>query len=258
MRLSVVLFSTFLAWSAYAAAPTKGEAVFRSNCAFCHGLAGEGGRGPNLATGRPTHGSTPDDIRKVISNGVPGTTMPSYRFEKDEMDAVVGHVMNLRQANRNGETEKVTGNVSQGQALYGRLGCANCHRIGEAGSIYGPELTRVGASRSHAYLRASIVEPSADVPPEWEGVTVTTKDGKRVNGVRINEDTFSVQLRDASQQFRSFRKDEVKEVVYPKGSLMPPYKQLKADELNDLLAYLDSLRGQAASSGLTDKGAAIK
>jgi hypothetical protein len=61
--------------------------------------------------------------------------------------------------------------------------------------------------------------------------------------VRANEDTFSVQLRDASQNFRMFQKDEAQQVTREAKSLMPVYSSLSKDDLQNLLAYLDSLRG---------------
>src|SRR6266851_2423319 len=73
--------------------------------------------------------------------------------------------------------------------VYQRSGCAACHRIGVEGSVFGPELSRIGAGRSAEYIRESILNPSADIPEGYAGVTVITKDGKRVIGVRINEDT---------------------------------------------------------------------
>ena len=114
---------------------------------------------------------------------------------------------------------------------------------GHGGSTYGPDLTRIGQARPAHYLRESITEPSADIPPQYEGVTVVTRQGTRVQGVRVNEDTFSVQLRDASQKFRSFVKEDVQEVTPVKQSLMPAYKQIPAADLDDLVAYLSSLRG---------------
>jgi putative heme-binding domain-containing protein len=115
--------------------------------------------------------------------------------------------------------------------------------VGSQGSVFGPELTRIGAGRSVEYTRESIVNPSADVPEEYAGVSVITRDGKRITGVRVNEDTFSVQLRDASQNFRMFQKDEVQQVTREEKSLMPVYSSLSKDDLQNLLAYLDSLRG---------------
>jgi hypothetical protein len=63
-------------------------------------------------------------------------------------------------------------------------------------------------------------------------------------GVRLNEDTFSIQVRDLSGNFRSYFRSELVEVVKQPGkSPMPSYKNaFTPDELNDVIAYLDSLR----------------
>ena len=81
-------------------------------------------------------------------------------------------------------------------------------RSAAEGSTYGPDLTRIGGARSVKYLEESIVDPSADIPADYQGVTVVTKEGSRVVGVRVNEDSFTVQLRLPSQEFRSFVKDD--------------------------------------------------
>ena len=220
-----------------------GKATFRSNCAFCHGLDGGGGRGAPLNRGRLVHGSTGDDIEGVIQNGVPGTNMPSFDFEKDDLAHLVAYVRSLAGAGT--PHAAVAGDAVMGREAYRKSGCAGCHRIGLEGSVFGPELTRVGAGRSPEYIRESILNPSADIPADYAGVTVLTRDGQRVTGVRVSEDTFTVQLRDASQNFRMFQKDEVQQVTYETKSLMPAYSSLGRDDLQNLLAYLDSLRGDA-------------
>jgi len=75
---------------------------------------------------------------------------------------------------------------------------------------------------------------------------VVTKAGRSITGVRINEDTFSIQIRDLSNQFHSFWKNELTDIVKePKRSIMPSYQSiLSAAELDDMLAYLESLRGR--------------
>ena len=219
-----------------------GKATFRSNCAFCHGLVGGGGRGPALNTGRFLHGSTDDDIKTLIRSGVPGTTMPSFEFEKDELSNLVAYVHSLSSGAQH-NTQPVPGNPVDGRKVYERSGCGGCHRIGNEGSVFGPDLTRIGAGRSPEYIRESLVNPSADIPEDYTGVTVVTRDGKRVTGVRINEDTFTVQLRDASQKFQMFEKNEVQKVISETKSLMPPYSSLSQGDLQNLLAYLDTLRG---------------
>lgn len=231
-----------------------GKATFRSNCAFCHGLVGGGGRGPVLNLGRFLHGSTDDDIKAVIQNGVPGTTMPSFEFEKDELANLVSYVRSLSGERSNSNSAQLRGNPVAGRKVYERNGCSGCHRIGNEGSVFGPELTRIGAGRSTEYIRESIVNPSADIPEDYAGVSVITRDGKKVSGVRINEDTFTVQLRDSSQNFQMFQKDEVQQVIHETKSMMPAYSSLSSEELQDLLAYLDTLGGDANAGVGVKKG----
>jgi putative heme-binding domain-containing protein len=236
----------------------EGKAIYRSNCAFCHGLTGGGGRGPALSSGRFVHGSTDDDLKQVIQHGVPGTTMPAFEgFASGELNELVAFVRGLSRGAA-GRREAVTGDATRGRGVYQRSGCAACHQVGREGSVFGPDLTRIGAGRSPAYLRESLVDPSADIPLDYEGVTVVAGNGERVGGVRVNEDTFSVQLRDLSQNFRMFRKQDVKEVVYDRKSLMPEYKSLAPADLNDLVAYLVSLKGPTGAGSEVRKAEGIR
>jgi cytochrome c oxidase cbb3-type subunit 3 len=255
IALLVVCSSTV--WSQTDTDLADGKATFRSNCAFCHGLTGGGGRGPALNLGRFLHGSTDDDIKGVVLNGVPGTTMPSFDFEKDELAHLVAYVRSLS-ASSSHRDAPVAGDPLKGRQVYEHSGCSGCHRIAGEGSVFGPDLTRVGAGRSAEYIRESIVDPSADISEDYGGVTVVTRDGKRVTGVRINEDTFTVQLRDASQNFRMFQKDEVQQVIPETKSLMPAYHSLTSDELQNLLAYLDTLRGDVSAGAGVKKEKGIR
>jgi putative heme-binding domain-containing protein len=253
---AALLLCSSLAWSQSDADLADGKATFRSNCAFCHGLTGGGGRGPTLNSGHLLHGSTEQDIKNVVTNGVPGTSMPAFEFEKDELTRLVAYIRTL--AGSAAKAAPVVGDPEQGRKVYERSGCAACHHIGTEGSVYGPELTRVGAGRSSEYIRESIVNPSADIPQEYGGVTVVTRDGKRITGVRINEDTFTVQLRDPSQNFQMFQKDEVQQVIPETKSLMPAYSSLAKDELQNLLAYLDTLRGDLHAGAGVKKAEGIR
>jgi putative heme-binding domain-containing protein len=226
----------------------KGLAIYRSNCAFCHGIDGKGGRGPDLVSRQLVHGDSDAALRNVIRKGVPGSTMPAFQFEDEEITRLIAFIRHLR-GNAAPAVVKL-GDAARGRALYTKSGCANCHRVGLEGSIYGPELTRIGVARSIDYLRESIVHPTADIPPTYEGVTVVTREGSKVSGIRVNEDTFSIQLRDLSQAFRMFNKDQLREVVYEKNSMMPAYPKFSKQELDDLLAYLVSLQGASKGSNV--------
>jgi cytochrome c oxidase cbb3-type subunit III len=231
----------------------QGKALFRSNCAFCHGPTGLGGRGPNLH-GTLNNGERDADIEAVIKKGVPGSAMPAFLFEPDEMTALVKFIKSLRGASDSVPVPK--GDKGAGKRVYETRGCSGCHQIGDEGSTFGPNLTRVGAARSFEYLRESVLTPSADIPDEVQAVAVVTGDGRRYTGIRANEDSFTLQLRLPDESFKSFRKDRLKALVYEKKSLMPPY-QLDASDLDNLLAYLSSLRGAVNSAADTQKAQGV-
>jgi cytochrome c oxidase cbb3-type subunit III len=230
--------------TSYAADPmTVGQAQFDRACAGCHGPGGTGGRGPSLRK-QLTHGNTASDLRAVIRNGIPGTGMPKFHFDSEELEPLVAYVQSLSRGGFEADTHG--GDPAEGRRIYDKLGCANCHKIGTDGSALGPNLTRIGSARSYGYLRSSLLNPSADVPEEYQAVTVVTQEGRSITGIRMNEDSFTVQLRLPDQSFLSFDKQTLKEEVPQVKSLMQPYA-LQEHELVDLLAYLTSLSGNGAA-----------
>src|SRR6266487_4214707 len=74
-----------------------GARIFRSHCAECHGLKGEGGRGPNLTTGVFFHGNTDSDLMRNISDGIPGTAMPGVFFSPVQVSHLTAYVRSLSQ-----------------------------------------------------------------------------------------------------------------------------------------------------------------
>ena len=109
----------------------------------------------------------------------------------------------------------------------------------------GPPLTEIGMRRSAAYLRQAITEPAAEVPEGFALLEVETKDGKRLTGIRLNEDTYSLQIRDLSDNLHSFWKQDLTSwKPAANRSPMPSYRtQFSEQELDDMVAYLVSLRG---------------
>jgi len=239
------------------AAIREGASLFRANCSPCHGLnAKGGGRGPDLTSGRWTHGSSDAEIFRTISQGVTGTQMPANAFEDSEIWTIIAYLRSLTPSDH----AKSTGDPVKGEKLFrGSAGCASCHMVKGHGGLLGPDLTRVGASRSTIYLIESIRDPDKELsdgmldpnnhyglPLVYDTVTVVLKDGQKVTGIAKNEDTFSVQLMDTDQRLRFFLKSDVKDVIRERKSLMPAYtnQMINAAELQDLLAYLERLRGE--------------
>jgi len=242
-----------------AAAIKEGNSLFRANCSPCHGLnAHGGGRGPDLTSGRWIHGSSDAEIFRTITQGVPGTQMPANGFEDSETWAIVAYVRTLAPGTQ--RTSATHGDAASGEKIFATTGaCSTCHMIKGRGGLLGPDLSRVGAARSIAYLIESIREPDRELsdgmldpnnhyglPLVYDTVTVALKNGDKIVGIAKNEDTFSVQLLDTTQKLRFFLKHDVRGVVHERKSLVPAYSEqtIPTAQLQDLLAYLESLRGE--------------
>ena len=240
-----------------AAAIKEGASLFRADCSPCHGLnARGGGRGPDLTSGLWTHGGSDAAIFQTISQGVSGTEMPANTFEDSETWTLVAFLRSVS----SGTHTPIAGDRAKGEQIFFTKGqCVQCHMVKGRGGRLGPDLTRVGAARSAAYLTESIREPDKElslgmtdpnnhyvIPMEYETVTVTARDGRRIVGLAKNEDAFSIQLLGQDDELHLFLKKDLREVVHERRSLMPAYTEqmLSKDELQDLLSYLNNLRGE--------------
>jgi mono/diheme cytochrome c family protein len=74
-------------------------------------------------------------------------------------------------------------------------------------------------------------------------VRIVMLDGTTINGRRLNEDTATVQLIDASEQLRSIAKRDIRTLEVATTSAMPAYADRLTDaEIGDLVGYLLTLR----------------
>jgi len=229
-----------------------GERLFRVHCARCHGMLGDGGEGPSLK--RPTLGHAPDDqaLFDVIGEGIQGTGMPgTFGPNDDELWHIAGYVRSLGRL----PAEAMPGDPEVGRVLYEtKGGCAACHISRGEGQGVGPELSDVGSRRNLEYLRRSLTNPDADFPMLSSRMTGRTNAFLTVRlvspegefeGLRVNEDEFSIQVRDLSGTIRSFDKHTLLNLERAFGhSLMPGYDTvLTPREVDDLSSYLMSLKG---------------
>lgn len=225
-----------------AAALSIGSALFASRCADCHGPDARGNRGPDL-TQRWVRGATDESAFNVIRAGVPGSIMPPSIAPDSELWAIVAY---LRSISVKPQLES-TGDPARGRALFAKE-CAACHQVGSAGAAPGPDLTSVGLTRSREALVAALREPSATVARGFRGVTVVTRRGERVEGIVKGEDAFSLQVLTVDGALRAFRKRDLAELVRVSESAMPRFAPDRMSDaaLEDLLAYLGTLRGRGA------------
>ena len=240
-------------------AAKAGEYEFRINCALCHGLGAHGGgRGPDLTRAQKKHAHSDAELFQVISNGIPGTVMPAngtngqgVGMTDEEIWQIIAYIRNVGVK----APAVSAGSAAHGKELfYGDANCSLCHMVDGKGGRLGPELTAVGGSRTRAAIIDSVRNPSRrlawglteatkEFPQEYETITVVTSDGKEIKGVALNEDNFSVQMMDASEQIYLLDKDKLRSFSKSRESMMPTYNAdlLSDKDLEDIVAYLVSV-----------------
>lgn len=136
------------------------------------------------------------------------------------------------------------GDASAGKSLFeGKGRCLKCHAVNDAGGSLGPDLSWIGILRTPESLKRSLVDPADQISRRYFTLVVETRDGKKFEGLALNEDDFSIQLRDTQGELRSFRKDDLKDLRREPRSLMPAFgKELSPAEVDHLVAYLRTLR----------------
>jgi len=242
---SFAMRATFflLAGLALAQAPPdleKGKKLFVVNCATCHGIDGGGGAGPSLRKPKLAHGATKEELQQFIAGGRPDAGMPgSFHLGPEGLPLVTEYVLSLGKI----PETPLPGDPTRGREIYAKAGCAGCHIVHGVGNGIGPELTDIGSRRSGAALKEILLHPEGNLPAGFVMLEVKTPDGKTVTGYRVNEDTVSLQLRDASGKFHSFRKDQLADWEKKPGKTwMPPYN---GADIDDLIAWLASQRGKS-------------
>jgi putative heme-binding domain-containing protein len=244
------LFALLLCLASRAQTP---RALYQAQCAGCHGPNGEGSRGPSLRN--TTHDR--DSLIDLLRRGVPGTEMTAIApqlIADGPLRELAQYVLSLRAA-----SSAPTRGAGGLDLFRGKGKCLDCHRLDGEGQASGPDLSDIGNRRDPRWIRQSILEPEAAIydsfehyrwtiliPDNYLLVEGVTAAGERVSGSRLNEDAFSIQLRDSAGRIRSFRKSELSSLTKRWGkSPMPSYKDVfTAAELDELVSWLSSLRGR--------------
>jgi len=203
--------------------------------------------GIELMRGQFRRGSTDTEIIRIIKAGIPGTTMPPSSFSDAQAGTIVAYLRSLAPASgRTGAAADVPrGDVAKGKVLFtGKAECATCHRVNGSGPRVAPDLSDIGAIRQAKELQQKLLDPNAVVRPGNLFIEAATKDGETITGRVLNQDTFSIQLLDSHERLRSLSRSALRDYRFVTKSPMPSYRdKLSAEEVNDLVTYLASLKG---------------
>jgi cytochrome c oxidase cbb3-type subunit III len=227
----------------------EGQQIFAANCAACHGLDGSGTqRAPNIRGGSKIQQLPEAEILRIVSEGIPGTGMPSFRhLGATKMDAVVTYVETLQGGSH---LAPLPGNPAHGKKLFfGDAGCSTCHTIAGTGGFIAPDLTVYAQNHSPERIEAAIRD-RAQRDSKLAVVSLTTTDGQAYRGIVRNEDNFSVQLQSMDGGFHFFRKTDLKRIEREPGSMMPSDygSKLTRTQLDDLISFLFSVSNESRSA----------
>ena len=160
------------------------KTLYADNCAGCHGNEGKGG--PAIALANPVYLGVADDItiRKVITSGVLGTSMPAFAtsaggmLTDKQIDVITSGIRSrwtmpgvLDGVNPPAYAAKSTGNSQQGEVAYGKY-CASCHGTAGQGNTKGSAITNDSflALVSDQGLRTIVIAGRPELgAPDWRG-----------------------------------------------------------------------------------------
>jgi len=149
-------------------------------------------------------------------------------------------------------------NFDNGKAAFNDAQCFMCHRFGDSGGSLGPELTAASSKYGRKDILESILEPSKVVSDQYQNYTVTQKQGAGFTGSIVDETDEKIVMQPAllSSERITIKKTDVASRAPSKVSPMPEglVNLLTADEILDLLAYIESTGKNKASNFKTVAG----
>ena len=158
--------------------------LYSQNCAGCHGAGGRGAAAIALAD--PVYLGIADEtaMRKVIANGVRGTSMPAFAqsaggmLTDKQINLITSEIRSrwsrpgiLDGANPPPYAAKSPGNARQGEVAYGTY-CASCHGTQGQGGPKGSNITNDSflALVSDQELRTIVIAGRPELgAPDWRG-----------------------------------------------------------------------------------------
>ena len=229
----------------------KGQSLFATQCAFCHGRDAAGGEtGPDLTSSELVEKDVNgNEIGPVVRSGRIDKGMPPFNLSDSDLAAVVAfiHDQKTKVDSKQGRRRTVqaedlqTGNAEEGKQYFNAAGgCAKCHSA--SGDLAGVASRFRGLALLERLLypwgrRAG---PSSPSPAT---VMVTMPSGETVTGKLAYHDEFVIGLVDSSGWYRSWFKSHVKfKVNNPLEAHSEQLGKYTEETMHNVLAYLQTLR----------------
>jgi putative heme-binding domain-containing protein len=160
------------------------------------------------------------------TSGGPGADVPAWN-----PDAVTAL---LADATANGDARRGAGVFGQATSA-----CTSCHRVAGSGGAVGPELTTVAKCLTPEEIVESLYWPDRTVKPEYRAFTITTADGRSIQGIVREETPEAIVVVDVAGKPHHIPTPEIDD-RQELGSLMPKNLMggMPEEQRRDLLRYL--------------------
>jgi putative heme-binding domain-containing protein len=145
-----------------------------------------------------------------------------------------------------------------GRELFRTASCVSCHKLGDAGNAFGPELAKLDAQMTPLEITRHILEPSLRIEEKYRSVTVQTDDGRTLTGLVVAETPTELAIVEnpvARAEPVRIPKASIEARKASPVSIMPKglLDKLSRDEVLDLVAYV-AARGEESSALFSPAG----
>ena len=221
-----------------------GARIYGANCVRCHAEAGDAVAGVDLRGGNYSRAASDQELMFLLRRGIPGTRS-SPASSRISAPCATSTSATSPWAPRTTSRELTGLAALRDVQRHPRAPVsAPCHRVNGQGRRTAPDLSEIGAVRTAADLQRSLLDPTGSMIAVNRPVRAVLSDGTVLDGRRLNEDTYTIQLIDQNERLRSLDKADLRELSAVTTSPMPAASDLLDDqEVADVLAYLLSLKG---------------
>jgi putative heme-binding domain-containing protein len=137
---------------------------------------------------------------------------------------------------------EMKGDPVRGRDVFAKH-CATCHRIGDVGVNFAPDISD-SRERTPAQYLTDILQPNRAVDANYFSYTALTVDGLAITGVLAAETSTSVTLKENAEKETTLRRDEIEQLANNGVSLMPEglEKEISPEAMADLISFIKNWR----------------
>jgi putative heme-binding domain-containing protein len=180
-------------------------------------------------------------MEPVVEEAFLNNMEPGQKKEYEALTANIEPISEKRQQlieKRMAEFNPEGKTVERGRAIFLKH-CSMCHQIDNEGGLIGPQLDGIG-NWGRTALTTKILDPNRNITENFRSYNITLKNGQTVTGLYRREEGQSLILANQLGEEFSIAKEDIKEQVASKYTLMPDnfHTVMGEDEFDELMVYL--------------------